>query len=466
MDKRFRTTVLIMGVLLVAGGVWFLLSFSVSTPSESPFTSSFSYNVILISIDTLRADHLGMYGYSRDTSPNLDRFAEESILFEQAIAQAPYSLASHASLFLSQYSSVHGLISTLDTLDVSKYTLAEVLQQSGYKTAAFVAGNHLGESYGFAQGFGTHQIDESNKYGSFQNTIPSATEWLKRNKGENFFLFVHGYDVHPPLHKPEPFDHIFDPNYDGILRDHEQYYLDYDVAPHDTLQRIKNVEGRPTLVSEDQTTVLDQRDIDHIVAHYDGGILYTDSLLKQFFETLKEMGLYDTSIIILFSDHGESLGDSLARDMGNERLFGHGRLYEEDVHVPLLIRHPDFRPQSISTQVQLIDIFPTIFDFIRILLPKEVEEQIQGKSLVPLIEGNADENFNEYVFGRADGHQPVFIRTNQWKLVSSSGDFVLYNLHDDPKETQDVINQYSDVAEKLKQKLEEWMLVNIQKRTQ
>ncbi|MCH7828658.1 sulfatase [Patescibacteria group bacterium] len=468
MLRKYIIIAAIIGLLTFSAGVLFYFPKSSTPSSKKLFQPPVPYNVILVIIDTLRADHLGMYGYSRNTSPNLDRLAKESILFEQAITQAPYSLASQISLLVSQYPSVHGVIETSDRLSLSSITLAQILQETGYTTAAFA---QISGTEGYSlQGFDLYDRDFG-PLGYLSQTIPPAVEWLRLNKGENFFLFVQGYDVHPPLHKPEPFDHIFDPGYDGILSDHEQYYLDYTPNqtrdPNSILYSIKNINHNPVLSWNDKVIPLEQRDIDHVIAHYDGGILYTDSLLEEFFDTLKEMGVYDNSIIIVLSDHGEMLVDSLRREKDeNDRLFGHGRLYEEVIHVPLFIKHPDFEGQRISTQVQLIDIFPTILDFLHIPISEEIKQRIQGKSLVPLIEDRADEHFNEYVFGQADGHQPVFIRTVQWKLMVSEGYFELYNLQDDPKETQNVIDQYPDVAEKLKQKFEEWESTNLRKKSQ
>jgi len=423
------------------------------------------YNVIFISIDTLRADHLGVYGYKRDTSPNLDQFAQENILFGQAIAQAPDTLSSHASIFTSQYPAVHGALNlSRNTIDSSKIMLAEILQEFGYKTAAFVGGGQVAAEFGFSQGFDVYNDQLPNAY--FAGTIPVAIKWLKENKEDNFFLFLHGYDVHAAYHPPEPFEHIFDPDYRGLLSDHERFrfHISNKTKPNHILDAIKFVENKPVLVLEDKTIPLEQRDIDHIVAHADGDILYTDSLIQQFLDSLKELGVYDNSIIVIFSDHGVRLADVIRTELETELYFKHAdELFEEVIHVLLFIKHPDFSARIIPTQVQLIDIFPTVLDFLNIPLSKEVEQQIQGKSLVPLIKGTADEYFNKYVYGQKEPYG-VFVRTDRWKLIRIEKSWGLYNRENDPQEMYNVILEYPDIAEKLKQKLQELYLINSDKK--
>ena len=177
-------------------------------------------NVILIAVDSLRADHVGIYGYDRNTTPNIDDFAKDNILFTQAIAQGTRSLVSHASLFTSQYAEVHGAgmdqeLKGLNPLDPSALTMAEVFKEQGYKTAAFVGGGHLEPQFGFNQGFDVY----SSKGVSFDKSIAAAANWLEENKNEKFFLFLQSYDTHFPYEAPEPFRHMFDSGYEGILHD-------------------------------------------------------------------------------------------------------------------------------------------------------------------------------------------------------------------------------------------------------
>ncbi len=478
MSKKYIIAVAIIGLLTFSAGLLFYFPKSLTPSSKKLFQPPVPYNVIIIGIDTLRADHLGMYGYSRDTSPNLDRFAEESILFEQAIAQASYTLPSQASFFTSQYPRVHGLLQATEVLADSRVTLAEVLKGQGYKTAAFVGDGHLSGQFGFAQGFDIY-VDDVGR--SFVSTIPLAVEWLKKNKAEKFLLFLHAYDAHPPFEVPvvNSFDHIFDPDYDGILHNEELIEFAYRTLPNQppyfhAMRNILKIGGQAVMRLENETIIFEPQDIYHTIAHQDGRILHTDYLIQQFLDVLQDMGLYENSLVIIFSDHGLTTMDNMTRQVFSDktRLVGHrGVVYDEVIRVPLLIKHPLLGQQKVNEQIQLIDIFPTILDILRIPIEKNVKKQLQGKSFLPLLTGRAGPNVSEYAYGEGDAMSGLdelqFIRTLQWKLIVKAGErFELYNLKDDPKETQNVISQHPDVAAKLKQKFEEWEFTNLKKRSQ
>ncbi|MDP3901019.1 MAG: sulfatase, partial [bacterium] len=361
-----------VAVVFVIGVALYALGFSGLGPS---LLRPDSRNVIIISIDTLRADHLGLYGYSRDTSPNLDKFSKEALVFDQAIAQAPFTLSSHASILTSQYPPVHGLLGLEDVLAPSKLTLAEVLSSNGYQTAAFVGDGELESRFGFSQGFDSY-IDNGGEY--LETTIPLAEAWLKSQRKGRFFLYLQGYDVHGPYEKPEPYGKMFtDPNYAGVLSDKTKYRLDYQESePRSVLQKIMKLNGKPVLVEDDGSSApLTQEDVEYIIASYDGGVRHTDNLIGGFFGQLKQMGLYEDSIIIVLAGHGESLGDDLARqaEPSSSRLFGHGQVYDELIRAPLLIKVPGLEPARISSSVQLIDLFPTILDFLGIPQSRELK---------------------------------------------------------------------------------------------
>lgn len=466
---------LVVALAFVTLGVWTVFARILPVAGESQ-------NVIFIHIDTIRADHLSLYGYSRDTTPNLDKLAQESLVFEQAIAQASWTLPSYASILTSQYPSAHGLVereecfSSLNSpagvieqkgcLSPSKLTLAEVLSERGYKTAAFVGDGDLKSKFGFSQGFNTY-IDNarSPEKSFFSTTVPLAEEWLKQNKKNKLFLYLQGYDVHTPYHKPEPYDHMFDETYSGVLADHTKFVLDDHGKPGNILHNIKKLDNKPYLVQDDGTKILlTQRDIDHIIAHYDGGIRYTDNLIQGFFDRLKQLGLYDNSIVVVFGDHGESIGDDLTRkaEQLDVRMVGHVKVYDELVRVPLLMKAPGLKPGRISSQVQLIDLFPTILDFLNIPQSKDVKNQLQGKSLVSVIEGKESEQF---AYGESHKNAGLsFVRTLKWKLIyQKENGFQLYDLENDPRETRDVFEEYPDVADSLGKNLFEWSFANLQK---
>ncbi|MDP3901020.1 MAG: sulfatase [bacterium] len=438
-------------------------------------------NIIMISVDTLRADHLGAYGYSQDTSPNLDRFAENAFVFEQAISQAKFTFSSHASLLTSQYPLSTGVVNLESQLPQSKTTLPEVLQQNGYATAAFVGAGEMSFSFGLAQGFETY-VDQRGT--SLSTTIPLAEEWLNEHKDKKFFLYVQGFDVHPPYEEKanKQFQNVFDLDYAGVLSDHARFSFGLipKLAPDakvllpggiayrspyaagnasaskiPILGNIRKIDGKPFLILENETIPLTQRDLDHIAAHYDDGVLAADKLIEGFLEKLKRLGLYDNSVIIVFSGHGEELGDAMARSVQNTDLYTRGALGEELVHVPLLIQYPGLAPSRVSPQVQLIDLFPTILDFLNIPLADSVREGIWGQSFFPLMLGTANAPVNAHTFG--GGNREIFVRSTEWKLVTNDRvSFNLYDLRNDPAESVNVAEQYPEVASVLQNELSEW----------
>ncbi len=378
------------------------------------------YNVILISVDSLRADHLSCYGYFRNTSPNIDKLANEGILFEQGISQADWTLPSLVSLFTSKYISVHG-ICWFNKLPDSELTFTEVLKKCNYRTAAFYGKLNLTNSNLF-QGFDFCDGKKDN-LASFKDLVPSAINWLKENRNSKFFLFLHGLDVHEPYHTPN--ENIFDPDYNGIA----DYICLTKLARHRVYRNFYFTEGGKMIS-------LTSKDISHIIAHYDAGISYADGFIGELLRSLDELNLTDKTIIILLSSHGEELFDRGV-------IMQHGpRYYDEIIRVPLIIKHPQIKGSiRIRTQAQLIDVMPTILDFLDI--PKNKE--IQGNSLISLIEGNASADFNEYVFSG------IFtVRSLKWKLIDKKE---LYNLIKDPKELNNLAINYPEIYIKLDQ---EW----------
>jgi len=358
------------------------------------------YNVIAICLDTLRADHLGCYGYHRDTSPNIDTLAKTGILFERAFAQSSFTLPSLASLFTSQYVHTHKADRIERRLAKGKITLAGILKNNGYKTAAFIYNSpQLNPIYGLNQGFETYLFgEERDRRLSFEKTLPQALQWIGLHKDQQFFVFLHANDIHEPYHCP--IENFFDPGYKGRL-DSERFASD-------------------GIFSKDKLAALTPRELEHIVAHYDGGIRYADGFVGQLLRQLKDWGLLGKTIIILFSDHGEILADRGIR-------FCHGfSLHDEEVHVPLIIVGPgQDQGVRIKNQVQLIDLMPTVFDFLGI---KKRVVMMEGKSLVNLIRGRQKEELNTYVYaeclsGESEREEAVnflsMARSSRWKFISS-----------------------------------------------
>lgn len=425
-----KSIITIVAILLINLGYGHL--------ARSEINNSPKLNVIIISLNSLRADHLGAYGYRRNTSPNIDKLAKNGVLFEHAQAQSNWTLPNLVSLFTSKYVHSHGIYKRDQKVSEKELTFPEILKLYGYKTAAFVGGLDVVSDYGLNQGFDYYSDKTNgNPTVSFKETMPKILNWLKINKDSKFFLFIQSYDIHYPYNHPEPYDHMYDRHYSGIL---SELPIDYSF-----LKTIHNDTG----VLKDKQARLGIKDIEHIIAHYDGGITYTDKFIGELLGEIEKLKLSDNTIIIITSEHGDELYDH-----GSFDRFGQNNLYEEVVHIPLIIRNPalNLKGKRITSLVQLVDIMPTLLDFLGIPINKEA----QGLSLFPLIEGkNIKDNFNKYVYAEADCNKRS-IRTKEWKLIYSSNKYELYNLYRDLKEEHSIVDQKPEVVYELMQKLSDW----------
>lgn len=248
-------------------------------------------NVILISIDTLRSDRLSCYGYKYKTSPHIDKLAEEGVLFENIYAQSPWTLPSHMSILTSLYPSVHGVQTTDDSLSGDFITLAEVLKNNGYYTAAFVDASFVSAKYGFNQGFDIYD-DSGGRIKVINKKAISFIEKFcatRKSPQSKFFLFFHVFDVHGPYKPPESYRNLFYNGKDPYDKDNHSMNL---------------VKQMPQLKYQEFGEITD---INYVRALYDSGIRYVDDQLEELFKRLKDLGIYDETLIVFTSDHGESL---------------------------------------------------------------------------------------------------------------------------------------------------------------
>jgi arylsulfatase A-like enzyme/Tfp pilus assembly protein PilF len=317
-------------VLILAGAAlfWFLRTKNKPLPR----------NVILITVDTLRADHVGSYGYARAQTPHMDRWSRQGAQFMNATATTPLTLPAHCSIMTGAYPLDHGVRDNGGFyLNKSWQTLAETLQQAGWTTGGFISAFVLDRRWGIAQGF-QHYFDnfELSRYKMISldsvqrtgdETLREATAWLDQKKNQKFFAWIHFYDPHTPYDPPEPFRSAFA---------NQRYGL------------------------------------------YDGEISFTDNLLGRLYEYLEKNGLLSTTIIVLTSDHGEGLGE--------HQETGHGVfIYDATTHVPLVVLAPGQEPRKIIEQVRSIDLYPTICQMLGVKPPASV----RGTSLVPLLQGKS-----------------------------------------------------------------------------
>lgn len=338
--------------------------------------------VILISIDTLRPDHLGCYGYKRNTSPNIDRFAaQDALLFTRACAQAPYTLPSHMSMLTGLYPETHGVLMPIredgsgkvSRLSDEVVTLAERFKKQGYVTAAFTDGLLVDHKYGFDQGFDEYHDKRDNdpRKNGFRRWGKKLREWIDRHSDNDFFLFVHSYDTHSPYPAPSPFHDMFRGS-----------------PPAKELPSASLLYAR-FVTYHNNYPISDYRDLQDVVDVYDGCIRYVDNEIGILFQHLKERGLWKKSLIVFTSDHGELF-------MENGLMIGHGLDgYNELIFVPLLIKlpHSVFSGGRIDHVVESVDIAPTMLNALHLPVP----DGVQGQDIMA---GVREKNWRkEYGFG-------------------------------------------------------------------
>jgi len=394
-------------------------------------------NVLIISIDTLRADHLSCYGYGRQTSPNIDRLADYSHRFSNAYTTLPGTLPAHTSLLTSLYPRQFSILVNGETVPSKVTTLAEILESSGYTTAAFISTSALDARYGLNQGFQTYSgVGDTKLELPAKDTVSKAIQWLGGHKNETFFLFVHFFDPHTRYDAPEYYRKKFEVSNKGEPL--EDYIFIQD----------------PSLFTPER--------VHDIVSAYDAEIAYADWAVGKLSDELDKLGLKEDTIVVLVSDHGESL-DELIKSHGY--AFDHGEfLYTHQLHVPLIIRMPGGTSEEKgvvqTTPVSLIDVMPTILDVLKIKSP----DYMAGTSLFPLLLGQ--EATYGPVFSERRSFEtppkPYFagddysIIEDKWHLIFSTiRESELYNLSEDNREKNNLSNQAKKI-EALESKIESW----------
>ncbi|HVQ30864.1 MAG TPA: tetratricopeptide repeat protein [Vicinamibacteria bacterium] len=368
--------------LLALLAPWLVLSCSRPRPAVR--------NVLLISIDTLRADHLGAYGFPRPTSPSIDALAREGVVFTGAHTPVPMTLPAHVSLLTGTLPPTHGLRDNLaNRLPEGSLTLAEMLKARGFTTGAIVSSFVLDRRFGTSQGFDTYddRFQAVHKIGDISErkgdeTTRQARAWLDEHKDRPFFLFVHFYDPHDPYEPPEPFA--------SSWKEHP----------------------------------------------YEGEIAFADHCVGEVLEKLRQLGLFENTLVVLTGDHGEMLGEHGELNHG---FF----IYEGALHVPLIVRVPGATgmPRKVDLPVSLIDVVPTILSQVGAPLPKEA----QGVDLSPWLAGR----------GAGGGSRPLYAETvtpthyygansllgvivDGWKYIETSRP-ELYDLRNDPAEAVNLL---------------------------
>jgi arylsulfatase A-like enzyme len=381
---------------------------------------------ILVLVDTLRADHLGSYGFDGEISPNLDRLADQSFVFTNAFAPAPWTKPSVASLFTSLYPEIHGITdhdghywalpengAAASRLPSEAVTLAEVLRAGGYRTAAFVANPWLGSRHGFDQGFELYVRGERTRI-----LLQRARAWLKGLAAEQrYFLYLHLMDVHAPYDAPEPDYDALRPS-PSLGADRRLSQQEHDAIP------FHQPEGH-SLNGPDRWRLKAWR------AHYAAGVRALDRRLAVFLERLRRSARLDDAVLVITSDHGEEL-----LEHGG---WNHGAtLFEEQLHVPLLVRPPGGTagPRRIDGFVTLLDLMPTLVDLAQL----EAPPGLQGRP-IPSLTGDREPRRDPLSYASTTVDRPgrYSARSARFKLILDEADEpMLFDLEADPGETQNL----------------------------
>ena len=358
-------------------------------------------NIVVITVDTLRADHLGCYGYKQIKTPNIDTLAADASRFEHAYTPVPVTLPAHTVIFTGTYPMLSGVHDfSANKLSAQQPTLASVLKEHGYTTGAVIGSAVLDSRFGLNHGFDFYydhfdfnrleesNLDEMERPGNV--VADEALAWLSKNYQRKFFLWMHLYDPHYPYRPPAPYNHEY--------------------ASH----------------------------------LYDGEIAFADAQVGRLIRFLKEKNLYQTTLIVLAGDHGESLGEH------GEKTHGFF-IYNATLHVPMIFRVPESKsPKLVSASVSLADIMPTILN----LLGLDVPGQVQGQSLLPVLMGKKEEEprnlYSESFLPRLHFNWSELrgLETSNYHFIDAPKP-ELYDLSKDPRETQNLFSQKKAVAEEM-----------------
>jgi len=404
-------------------------------------------NVILLVIDTLRADHLGCYGYHRETSPNIDRLAGEGIVFERAYASDIPTQPSFTSMFTGLRGIHNGIVSHSITESLSEEipVFPEILAQSGITTAA-VSTLYTMRRW-FARGFKEYFNPAAGDRRKLQQVDAEevnavAIPWIERHRGEDFFLFLHYWDPHGLYMPPDEYKRLF---YDGDECDPENHSLDaLKASPIWAFTKKQVVAIGPDIT-----------DIEYVIAQYDGEIRYADDQVQLLLDSLDDNGIADETAVILTSDHGESLGE-------HDFYFDHFEVYDTTIHVPLIVKYPQGAPSGVRVggAVQsTTTLAPTVLN----LFGLDALGNMRGGDLVRMANGE------EGTPGEVYSNQGLWtakraVISGGWKLLRTlhkafweTPETELFNLAEDPMETRNLAVEEPETADRLKLRMARWL---------
>jgi len=450
------------GLVIVAAAFFFVPSFGEDKP-----------NIIIISIDTLRHDHLGYRGYTpenKSPSPFIDTLAREGAVFTRASSTTTWTLPGHCAMLTGTPDQVHGVVDDRIPYDARITTITQALNDLGYATGGFFSAPYMHRFFGFSRGFDKYwscmsedtMYDRLNEWKDMSKEQASeevairevkshldvtsdtvtnkALFFAKTHKDEPLFLFLHYFDVHNDYLPRPPFDKRFDPGYSGW------------------------VDGRAVLRNPDIKPDMDPADLKHLIALYDGEIAWVDHNISKLFESI-DSEILENSIVVITSDHGEEFFE--------HGMVGHrGNLYDPTLRIPLLFWSPGRIPQGmiLDAPVRIYDIFPTVFDLAGYTAP----DTVYGTSLAPLLrnepfkpepvmaelvdlppEARQTGEFRKYLSYQNNSFKLIKIERRKWSpdnAIDFNGELLeesyeLYNIDDDPNELNNLYSSAPEMAE-------------------
>jgi len=371
-------------------------------------------DLVFVSIDTLRADRVGAYGYERNTTPAIDRLAEESTVFETVVAESPWTLPSHVTMLSGLYPSTHSVTDPSRRTGSELRLLAEALHSAGYRTFGWTAGGYVTDGYGFDQGFEFFD----GRATSLEKTIDAALDVLHADAGgAPLFLFLHTYAVHCPYHPEPPYDRLF--------RSEDAVYVS-------TEGRCGHPDYETMALSPGQYRYLSDR--------YDGSIREADAEIERLFAYLRESGRMGETVVAVVSDHGEEFGE-------HGRVGHRESLHRELLLVPFVLHVPGRAPARVSRPTGLVDVTPTLLDAVGLPALREAE----GRSLLALGGPPSGPRVSELDW-RAH-LRSVYDPPWHWIDGDTTG---LYHAREDPPEQEDRAGEHPAVVERLRRALERY----------
>ena len=431
---------LALGVMLLAlGGI---LVRQESAPERSEPLAGSSPSIVFVLVDTLRADYLGAYGFAGAISPHLDRLAKQSVVFEQAFSQAPWTKPSIASLFTSLHPEQHGVVAhegryggqehrdvRSAALPQRARTLAEVLRDHGYETAAFVANPWITRSLGFAQGFDIFDVERTGNDVAAQELLVRAEAWMaQRDPARPFFLYLHLMDVHGPYRASRP--------------DHDALRAASVSGERRTLTQ-SELGKLPGYLVRDGGPLGDPRRLETWRIAYAAGVRSVDRAIGEFLSALEQRDQLENVLVLVTSDHGEELADHGG--------WGHGRsLYEEQIRVPLIVRLPGAigAGRRVERVVSLIDLMPTLLPMAGARVPSAAV----GEDLGPLLAGEPMDSLG-VSFASGVKWRPnmksVRTQTRKWIESPRPDSRLFFDIETDPLESTNLFKNDPGAADAL-----------------